>query len=318
MGRFEDYEFDPLTSEVPGYPFFELWGIAWDAREILAGLSKDIIRSIEHDVEDCIFEMKQSHIENDLNEQVARIIENGSWELRYLPEGGQATPKAVRTLLENWPDDADEKPDLATDDDLTDADAFRMSVDCGMFPYGDEWQASSPAVGAAVLALGMIAECVHTLRCPEDDLGVADEGPIAARFISAANSALEAALALGLAKEFEFAEEIEVWADIHSYQEKRLKEQESKFSKDRARKAALKRHSSTTAAKQYVQSEWLIHGHAYSFNKSEFARTYVMLVNQKFCDRRGDPVNVTTKTVSEVWLRDTPAASSPDGMPAAG
>jgi hypothetical protein len=311
MGRFEDCEFDLLTSEIPGYPFFELWGIAWDAREILEGLPRDVISSIEHDVEDCVYEMKQSYVERNLDEQVARIIENGSWELRYLPEGGQATPKAVRILLENWPDDAEEKPDLATDDDLTDADAFRMAVYCGKFPLGGEWQASSPTVGAAVLALGMIAECVHTLRCPEDELGVADEGPIAARFISAANSAIGATLALSLAKEF--AAEIEARADSELDLEVLLKEQESKFNKDRALKAALARHSRSTAAKHYVQSEWLIHGRAYSFNKSDFARTYVTLVSQNFCDKRGDPLSVTTKTISEVWLIDTPTASKQAG-----
>jgi hypothetical protein len=71
---FEHYDFDPLETEVPSYPFFQLWGIAWEAREMLAGLSKNEICSIAWGVADCVFETRQLHVELDLEEHVARII----------------------------------------------------------------------------------------------------------------------------------------------------------------------------------------------------------------------------------------------------
>ena len=202
MDLFEHYDFDPLETEVPSYPFFELCGIAWDAREMLAGLTKIEIFSIGCSVVDCVYETKQLYVELDLEDHVARIIKNESWELQHLPKGQQVNPNSVRILLENWPIDAEETPHLLTDDDLRDSDAFRMAVDCGNYPFGSEFHASTPAIGAAVLALQMVASCVHTLRCPQDELGKVPEGPIASRLTSAANDAIEAAASLGLAKEF--------------------------------------------------------------------------------------------------------------------
>ena len=224
MNLFEHYDFDPLETEVPSYPFFELSGIAWDAREMLAGLTKLEICSIGWSVVDCVHETKQLYVELDLEDHIARIIKNESWELQHLPEGQQVNPKSVRILLENWPKDADETPDLATDDDLCESEAFRMAVGCGNYPFGSEFHALTPAIGAAVLTLQMVASCVHTLRCPEDELGKLPEGPIASRLISASNDAIEAAASLGLAKEF--ATEIEARADLDIDEEELFKQHE--------------------------------------------------------------------------------------------
>lgn len=311
MDLFEHYDFDPLETEVPSYPFFELWGIAWDARAILAGLTQNEIRSIGYSVVDCVFETKQIYVELDLEEHVERIIKNESWELRHLPDGQQVTPSSVRRLLENWPNDADENPFSATDDDLSDVEAFRMAVHCGNYPFGEEFHASSPAIGAAVLTLQIVASCVHTLHCPEDELGIGPEGPIASRLMAAANDAIEAASALGLAKEF--AAEVVVQADVDMDEQELFRQHESTFNKTRARNAAVQRHSATTAAKHYVKNEWHVNGSAYSFNKSDFARTYVKLVAQNFRDRRGDPLTITEKTIREIWLAHTPAASKQAG-----
>ena len=182
---------------------------------------------------------------------------------------------------------------------------------CGNYPFGSEFHASTPAIGAAVLALQMVASCVHTLRCPQDELGKVPEGPIASRLISAANDAIEAAASLGLAKEF--AAEIAVHADHDMDEQELLREHESNVNKTRARNAAVQRHSATTAAKHYVKNEWHVNGSAYSFNKSDFARTYVKLVAQNFLDRRGDPLTITEKTIREIWLAHTPAASKQAG-----
>lgn len=311
MDLFEHYDFDPIETKVPSYPFPELWDVAWDARVILAGLTQNEIRSIGCSVADYVFETKQINVELDLEEHIERIIKNESWELQHLPDGQQVTPKSVRMLLENWPNDADENPFFATDDDLSDVEAFRTAVCCGSYPIGEEFHAPTPVIGAAILALQMVASCVHTLRCPQDELGRGPEGPIAIRLITAANDAIEAASALGLAKEF--AAEIAVHADHDLDEQELLREHESNFNKTRARNAAVQRHSATTAAKNYVKNEWLINGFAYGFNKSDFARTYVKLVAQNFRDRREDPLSITEKTIREIWLAHTPAASKQAG-----
>jgi len=306
MDLFEHYDFDPLQTEVPTYPFFELWAIAWQAREMLKGLTKAEVISIGCSVADCVYEMKEFYGETELDDHVERIIKNGSWELRHLPKGCEVTPELVRRLLENWPQDAEDIPGFATGDDLTESEAFRMAVNCGSYAFGTEFHASTPPVGAAVLALQMVASCVHTLRCPQDELGKIPEGPISSRLISAANDALEASASLGLANEF--AAEMAARDDLDIDEQELLKQHESALNKARARNAAIRRHSATADAKRYIQGEWLLNGCAYGFNKSDFARTYVKLVAQNFRNKRGDPLSITEKTIREVWLAHTPAA----------
>ena len=43
--------FDPIEGNVPLYPFYGLFDVAWKARELLAGLSKQDILWIEHEVD---------------------------------------------------------------------------------------------------------------------------------------------------------------------------------------------------------------------------------------------------------------------------
>lgn len=72
------------------------------------------------------------------------------------------------------------------------------------------------------------------------------------------------------------------------------------------------KHRKTNKAKAFVREEWIKHRHAYDNNKSAFARDYVKRVLHEF------EASVTEKQMREVWLRDTPFASKPDGVPADG
>lgn len=78
------------------------------------------------------------------------------------------------------------------------------------------------------------------------------------------------------------------------------------------RKNASKRHAPTRAARKFVIDEWKLHRSAYDGNKSAFTRDYVKRVRNEF------DVVVTEKQMREVWLKDTPSASKPDGLPAGG
>ena len=84
------------------------------------------------------------------------------------------------------------------------------------------------------------------------------------------------------------------------------------FAKLQAYKSATKGHAISNAAKEFVRSEWKMYKNEYKNNKSEFARIYVKRVFNEYC------VTITEKQMREVWLKNTPPASKPDGMPAGG
>ena len=84
-----------------------------------------------------------------------------------------------------------------------------MAVDCGQLSsYPGSPGYYHPDKNAAVLTLMFVARCIETLECSEEDLGTCDEGPTAARLISAANEAIEAAAALGLTRKYRYVNEI--------------------------------------------------------------------------------------------------------------
>lgn len=75
---------------------------------------------------------------------------------------------------------------------------------------------------------------------------------------------------------------------------------------------ALKGHAKNHKARAFVETEWAKHRAAYDNNKSAFSRDYVKRVFNEL------DVTVTEKQMREVWLKDTPSASKPDGMSANG
>lgn len=75
---------------------------------------------------------------------------------------------------------------------------------------------------------------------------------------------------------------------------------------------ALIRHAPHRQAKAFVIAEWSLHRAAYENNKSAFSRDYVKRVKNEMS------LNITEKQIREVWLKDTPPASKPDGLPARG
>jgi len=89
-------------------------------------------------------------------------------------------------------------------------------------------------------------------------------------------------------------------------------------SRKRKSEWAKLRHHQTNAARAFVRNEWSLHKDAYNGNKSEFSRTYVSIVANRFKTRNGDPLKVTEKTIRESWLSDTPSASRQAGKQAAG
>lgn len=302
--------FDPLSGNVPGFPFVELWRVASDARIYLAGLSVNDIRGIELTLDTILYETKLELAEYCLDDYASEVIASGSWELRYLPANTAPTQESVKRLLENWPDGVDQ-PDYLTEDDFSDVEALRTVISSGQIGELDSEHAY-PVRCVAVLALMKVANCLDTMKCPEEDLGICEDGPIAARLIPAANYAIEAVQAIGYADELAAIAESEAEA-AHELAET-IQQKQQRFSKERARAAAAARHEHLKPAIAYVRAEWQKNCGSYKFNKTDFARTYVELVRNGYRNKRGDPLQVTIKTITDVWL--APSASKPTGEPA--
>jgi hypothetical protein len=268
-------KFDPLEGNVPLYPFFGLFDVAWKARELLKEVPKDQILWIEKDVDYQVERVREYFY----NMALERVESNNEAD------------------LEKFEEEYEEPSEV---------EALSFATDVGWGPTDPEEPGSCPVKCAAVLALMLVASCVETLECPEEDLGFSEDGPIAARLISAANSAFDAALAFGLALKYE--RHIEITNEMEVDMEQLLAD----FNKDKARRAALRKHGPTNRAKAFVIAEWAKHKSAYSENKSAFARDYVRRVHNEY------QVSITEKQMREVWLKDTPSASKPDGVPADG
>lgn len=81
--------------------------------------------------------------------------------------------------------------------------------------------------------------------------------------------------------------------------EKRLPDEaEAWVRKATASSGGKKRSEPYIEPKRFVQSEWIKHRSDYENNKSDFARTYVRLVKQRF------DLEITERTVYESWLKD--------------
>ncbi|MDQ1834089.1 hypothetical protein [Massilia scottii] len=77
------------------------------------------------------------------------------------------------------------------------------------------------------------------------------------------------------------------------------------------RRRAEIRHAPARLAQEFVKLEWTKHKSEYSENKSQFVRTYLGIVKNKFKDAKGDPLKITEKQMREVWLSETPSARKP-------
>lgn len=81
------------------------------------------------------------------------------------------------------------------------------------------------------------------------------------------------------------------------------------YASDSARAKADKRFAPYRKAEAFVKKAWSEEKQNYNNNKSDFVRTYVKIVANKFNDAKGSPLKITEKQMREVWLKDSPHAS---------
>lgn len=298
MSCFDD--FDPLVGNVPDYPFKRLKATIWMARNRLRGLDIKQLRLIERVVQDSMSEQRAVYVEEETDSLIAGLLEHGGWELSYLKNPGEAGEPEIRYLLEHWPSDADDQPNLPSENDLSDVEALELAIDAGLPASPPGLVSDDPAKCAAVLALMLAAECFAAL---DWDLDVPDSISLDVKLVSlsiAADAAIEATRSVGLAERLH--REASIREAMSTEQRAQLHAQVVRITRERAKFAAGKRHSSMRQAKLFVQAEWYEKAEAYKRNKSDFARTYVALIRDRFLDSKGDPLRVTEKTIRDVWL----------------
>ena len=113
------------------------------------------------------------------------------------------------------------------------------------------------------------------------------------------------AAALALSR---FAMYLADWHDgdigaISKHFEKQREELRSDVRKETASQGGRAKYKTHAAAKAFVQREWNKHLDVYQSNKSAFSRHYSRRVKKEF------NVEVTERTIREVWLTNIPAAS---------
>lgn len=309
MSRFKASGFDPLSSDfyyrhVSGL-LKQLQGLAWSARGHIRAFSSEDLLLLEGYVEQSIGEQREAYVEQELDAYVAELLEHGGWELGYLRHPEEAGEREIRELLKNWPSEADDRPSLATESDLSEVDALELAIDASLPavpPFEGKLQhLTDPAASAAVLALMLIADALESFEWHRAGPTQLRGDLIFAGYQAAAENAVHAALAIGLADRLRH--EVKVREQLSMEQQEALRQQAKALARERARQSANRKHAPMKQAREWVYSEWLAKAAAFGGNKSDFARVYVGLIRQKFRDSKGDPLAVTDKQVRDVWLR---------------
>ena len=89
-------------------------------------------------------------------------------------------------------------------------------------------------------------------------------------------------------------------------------EERDAFLRERARLGGIAKMKKYSPARTWVVSEWAAHHGSYEGNKTVFAKHYARRVKMEH------GVEITEKTIREVWLRNTPFASKRAGLQVTG
>jgi hypothetical protein len=272
------------------------------------------IRSAAIEIQSEIDDWKDQYIERETESYIQALYEHGGWELNYLVRDIReleaeyagypttVTKDEIRDLLENWSSEWDDSPSLPSKDDVSDFDALR-----GMYQFEFDELIFLGLVEPdeqefyAVLALMKVCETTHS-NLPNEPISDRTQfKPTALQVMAIGNATIEALEALDYAERVQL--EARIRKAIASEQPAILAAAVADRVSKRASKAALKRHSMSDPARNFVLKEWRTNRASYQDNKSAFTRDYVRRVFHEF------DVTVTEKTMREVWLRDNPNAS---------
>lgn len=147
--------FDPLTGEVPYWPFPELVSVAWRARHILSGRSSDQIHDLANQIHDLIAE----YFAGARQDEVSRLIAAGLDEFLEVDEHGK--------VLGIHFDRMDEL-DFPKPDNTREFEALEAFFDCWPQVFGEGEPVPDLGACLATLALCHVSDAVRRLHYEYD------------------------------------------------------------------------------------------------------------------------------------------------------
>lgn len=348
----EDENFDPAESPEPCWPF---WGqisedpsytykrliLEWPANDYFKrfnSIGMNALRMLERrdlveirgaatEIQTAIEEWIDLYVEQETESRVQTLYRDGGWELGYLPqnpsheEAGhagyaiRASEDEIRDLLTNWSSEWDDRPSLPSRDDFSDLTVLQECLGFDVFDESEliHFGLFEPEEHEffAVLVLMVVCEAVHSN--PRKKIDHYWLEPTLSQVKAIGHATIHAVEAMAHATHVKFERSIRS-SNLKQQSEILAKELSRQFS-ERAVNAAKIRHGAINKARDWVYKEWTLHRQSYSGNKAEFSRIYAARVKNEFLDSKDEPLSVTVKTISEVWLKDTPTARKSAGVP---
>lgn len=131
MARFDTY--NPFVDRPPEWPFRKFDDVASRALRLLRAYTLEELRAWAAAIDEAIEWERTLYVEIETDRYVERLVSQGGWELGYLNDGDHPTETNIRWLLRNWPNEADDLPDLPSEDDVSDIEALQSSLDSERF-----------------------------------------------------------------------------------------------------------------------------------------------------------------------------------------
>lgn len=293
MSHFD--EFNPFVDALPTWPFRRLSQIGFRASSLVRHLSTDELVECANLVEKIVAEERELYVEIETDQYVSRIVARGGWELKYAPDPDfKVSDGSVRWLLNNWPEEAEEEPDLPRPDDLPDADALQDAFDSDRAHMLSGSKLQRPSVCFAVLSLMKVEAALKILGWTKGN-----------RWLSATSNPLNLSVAGDEVLEAHEA----LWCSDRMLEIEReearkiLNPQPVDRRAEARRRGTAARNLRLAEAQAWTREQWLNEATGYD-SKADFARIYVNLIAAKFQRANGEPLRVTDRTIREIWLAD--------------
>lgn len=156
MGYWRQFKnFDPLTGQVPYWPFGKLSGVAWRARNLLRERTSDQIEHIASTASDLI----EDYFKQERDEEIKRLQNEQLWEFLEIDEDGN-----VRGLNAESEGDLD----FPTSENTSDIEAFGQSSGTWVGIFGDGSPNSEIHEYYAAMALWKVADAIYKVTFTYD------------------------------------------------------------------------------------------------------------------------------------------------------
>jgi hypothetical protein len=257
-------KFEPLTEQVPYWPYSKLSSVAWRARNILRGRSSDQIRQIVEIAGDMI----DSYFEQAKEEEFARLKREEQYDFLDCDEDGNCI--GIRR-------DRIDELDFPTPDNTDELDALTESIGSWSDVFGDDTPDPEEYEYFAAVALMLVADAVYALNYSynfqtREDIKREKQQIGADEYRRAGEIAIQAMEAIGYAETGKKEERLKEWfekrlddtkkkvsAEVEKVHAKKWKEQqalETKQKSDHARKMAMCSLRNRDASRAAVLQRW--------------------------------------------------------------